>query len=121
MNREAVARRLPWVYGGCVGAEGQVLAILPGRTPCLQCLMPELPSPAATPTAATVGVLGPIVRLIASLEAIEAIKILSGNHGAVNEKMTVVDLWKNRFRQIDVGRLRQQTDCPVCGAVKQTE
>ena len=42
-NDAAVKRGLPWVYGGCVGAEGQTMTILPGETACLRCLMPECP------------------------------------------------------------------------------
>ena len=42
-NDAAVRGGLPWVYGGCVGAEGQTMTILPGGTPCLRCLMPGVP------------------------------------------------------------------------------
>ena len=79
INDAAVKLGLPWVYGGCVGAEGQTMTILPGETPCLRCLMPECPAPGSTPTCDVAGILGPIVGLIASIEAAEAIKILSGN------------------------------------------
>ncbi len=114
INDVAVKRCLPWVYGGCVGAEGQVMAILPGETGCLRCLMPDCPPPGSTPTCDTAGIVGPIVGVIASLQAAEAIKILSGNRQAVSRKLTVIDLWSNTLRQIDVGRLREQTDCPTC-------
>ena len=114
MNDAAVRLGLPWVYGGCVGAEGQSMTILPGRTACLRCLLPECPPPGSTPTCDTVGVLAPIAGLIASIEAIEAIKILSGNLEAVSRRLTVVDLWRNHFAPIDVVELRDRTDCPAC-------
>ena len=82
INDAAVKLGLPWVYGGCVGAEGQTMTILPGETPCLRCLMPECPPPGSTPTCESAGILGPIVGLIASIEAVEAMKILSGNRDA---------------------------------------
>jgi adenylyltransferase/sulfurtransferase len=114
INDAAVSLGLPWVYGGCVGAEGQTMTILPGSTACLRCLLPECPPPGSTPTCDTVGVLGPIVGVIASLEAIEALKILSGNLEAVSRSLTVVDLWQNRLARIDLGRLRESSDCPAC-------
>lgn len=114
INDVAVKHSLPWVYGGCLGAEGQTMTILPGETACLRCLMQECPPPGTTPTCDTAGVLAPIVGVIASIEAIEAIKILSGNREAVSRQLTVVELWDNRLRQVDVSSLREQVDCPAC-------
>jgi len=114
INDAAVKLGRPWIYGGCVGAGGQTMTILPGETPCLRCLMPECPEPNNTTTCQTVGILGPIVGIIASIEAVEAIKILSGNRSAVSRDMTVVDLWQNQVRRVDVRRLRDQVDCPAC-------
>lgn len=114
INDAAVRHRIPWVYGGCVGAEGQTMTILPGETPCLRCLIPDCPAPGSTRTCETAGVLGPIVGLIASLEAIEALKILSGHREAISRNLTVVDLWQNRYPPIDVVSLREREDCPAC-------
>jgi adenylyltransferase/sulfurtransferase len=114
LNDAAVKLRLPWIYGGCVGAEGQTMTILPGETACLRCLMETCPQPGSTPTCDTAGILGPIVGVIASIEAAEAIKILSGNRDAVSRHLTVVDIWRNHIKQVDVSRLREQVDCPTC-------
>ncbi len=115
VNDYAVASGKPWVFGGCVGAEGQVLAILPGETPCLACLMPEPPPAETQPTCETAGVIGPIVSVIAALQTAEALKILSGNRDAVNRRLTLVDLWRNELRSIGVGRIRGETGCRACG------
>jgi molybdopterin-synthase adenylyltransferase len=93
INDAAVKLNLPWVYGGCVAAEGQSMTVLPGETPCLRCLMPDCPPPGSTPTCDVAGILGPIVGLVASIEAAEAIKILSGNRESISRSLTVVDLW----------------------------
>ncbi len=114
LNDVAVARGLPWIYGGCVGAEGRTMTVVPGQTPCLRCLLPDCPAPGSTPTCDTAGILGPIVGLIAAIEAVEAMKILSGALEAVSTSLTVVDLWSCRVRQIDVAGLRGQVDCPCC-------
>ncbi len=114
INDAAVKLGRPWIYGGCLGAEGQTMTIVPGQTPCLRCLMPECPAPGSMPTCEVAGILGPIVGLIASIEAAEAIKILSGNGHSISRCLVVVDLWQSQIRQIDVGRLRDEVDCPTC-------
>jgi adenylyltransferase/sulfurtransferase len=114
INDAAVKHGIPWVYGGCLGAEGQSMTILPRETPCLRCLVHECPPPAAMPRCDTAGVLGPIVDVIASIEAIEAMKILGGRRETISRNLTVVDLWDNRIRQVNVESLRRQTDCPTC-------
>lgn len=117
MNAAAVRHRVPFVHGGCVGCDGQVMVILPGETPCLQCLMPGDP-PEDGATCDSVGVLMPIVGIIASLQAMEALKLLSGNRTAVNRQMIVVSLWENRIRQVGLGGFRDGKGerCPVCEA-----
>ena len=90
------------------------MTILPGETPCLRCLMQDCPPPGTMPTCDTAGILGPIVGVIASIEAIEAIKILSGHREAISRSLTVVELWDNCIRQVDVSSLRDQVDCPTC-------
>src|SRR4051812_10233903 len=82
LNDASLKFNIPWVYGGCIGAEGQTMTILPHETPCLRCLMEDMPPPGTTPTCDTAGILGPIINVIASMQACEAIKILSGHREA---------------------------------------
>ncbi|MCA9211663.1 MAG: ThiF family adenylyltransferase [Planctomycetales bacterium] len=105
---------IPWVYGGCIGAEGQSMTIIPGETPCLRCLMPDTPPPGTTPTCDTAGIIGPIINVIASIEAAEAIKILSGNSESINRTLTVIDLWDNRMRSINLDSLKEANTCDAC-------
>jgi len=113
LNDASIHFNIPWVYGGCIGAEGQTMTIVPGDTPCLRCLMPEAPPPGSTPTCDTAGILGPIINVIASIEACEAIKILSGNRAAINRSLTVFELWDNRIRQVKLDSL-QGIECETC-------
>lgn len=114
LNDVALDRGVPWVYGGCLGAEGQTMTILPGETACLRCLMHDTPPPGLTPTCDTAGILGAIVNIIASLQANEAIKIASGNRQAINRQLTVVDIWENRIRQVSLESLFASKECPAC-------
>jgi adenylyltransferase/sulfurtransferase len=114
LNDAAVKLGLPWVYGGCLGAEGQSLTILPGHTPCLRCLIPEPPPPGTTPTCDSAGIMGTVIGVIASIEANEALKLLSGHVEAINRTWTILDLWDNTARQIKLDSARS-ADCPCCG------
>ena len=114
LNDAAVKLNVPWVYGGCLGAEGQSITILPGETPCLRCLMPEPPPPGSTPTCDSAGILATIIGVVASLEANEALKILSGHREAISRTWTIIDLWDNTLRQIKLDSARA-ADCRCCG------
>jgi adenylyltransferase/sulfurtransferase len=114
INDFAVKHGKPWIYGGCIGAEGQSMTILPGETACLACLMADLPPPGTTPTCDTAGILAPIVNVIASIEAAEALKILSGNRAATSRRLTIIDLWDCQLRRVDLSQLRASGDCAVC-------
>ena len=104
----------PWVYGGCIGAEGQTMTIIPGETGCLRCIIPEVPAPGTTPTCDTAGILGSIINIVASFQACEAMKILSGNADQASQSLTVIDLWDNRVRQIRLNKLRDGDTCLTC-------
>ena len=107
-------KKLPWIYGGCLGGEGQTMTIVPGETACLRCLMNDTPPPGTTPTCDTAGILAPIVNVIASLQAAEALKILSGNAEAINRQLTIIDVWENRVRHVSLEALRAGGSCPAC-------
>lgn len=114
LNDAAVKWNIPWVYGGCLGAEGQTMTILPRETACLRCLIPEPPGAGTMPTCDTAGIVAPIINVIASIEAMEAIKILSGNRDAIQRTLTIIELWENRLRQVRLDDLRNTADCPTC-------
>lgn len=113
VNEWCCRHGVPWVYGGAIGAEGRVLAIRPGRTACLRCLVPEPPAPGAVPTCDTAGILGPAALVVGAVEAAEAIKFLAGadDHGA--GRMLVCDLWHATWRSIDLATLAA-AGCPTC-------
>ncbi|MCX6031172.1 MAG: ThiF family adenylyltransferase [Chloroflexi bacterium] len=112
INDACVKLGKPWVYCGVIGAYGMTMTIRPGVTPCLRCVMGELPAPGTVPTCDTAGVIGPIVALMGSIAATEAIKLLVGN-GTLNPGMIHVDLWEDSFDRFELGGPR--LDCPTCG------
>jgi molybdopterin/thiamine biosynthesis adenylyltransferase len=110
INDAAVRAGVPWVYGGCVSADGRVMAVRPGVTACLRCVFPDPPAVGELPTCDTAGVLGPAAAVVASLQVIAAFKLILGVEA---DGLTVLDLWRNRFRMVETGGPR--ADCPCCG------
>lgn len=115
LNDASISFGIPWIYGGCIGADGQTMTIIPGETPCLACLMNDGPPPPGTmATCDSAGILAPIINIIASVESMEALKILSGNADKVSRSLSVFDVWTSRSRQLNLNTLLDQVDCQVC-------
>ena len=115
INDACVKHGVPWMYGGCLGAEGQAMTIIPRDTPCLHCLMLDgPPPPGTTETCDTAGIMSSIINVIASIQSNEALKILSGRSRFISRGLQVVDLWTNRFHTMNVSQLRDKIDCPCC-------
>jgi molybdopterin/thiamine biosynthesis adenylyltransferase len=112
LNDLCVRDGRPWVYGACVGAYGLALAVRPGTTPCLRCLLQERPEPGSGPTCDTAGVVAPIVHVIAGIQAAEALKLLAGRTEDLLPGLVTVDLWQGRFDVLDLARTAPS--CPAC-------
>ncbi|EIM04912.1 thiamine/molybdopterin biosynthesis ThiF/MoeB-like protein, partial [Planococcus antarcticus DSM 14505] len=65
--------RIPWIYGACVGSYGICYTIIPGETPCLNCLLENIPMGGVT--CDTVGIISPAVQMVVSFQISEALKI----------------------------------------------
>ena len=112
INDFAVKSRRPWIYAAAVGSYGATMAIRPGATPCLACMLGSGASPhSLEQTCDTVGVLGPIINLVASLEVAEALKLLAGREAALHGRLLSCDVWTGRMQSIQVAR---DADCRVC-------
>lgn len=111
LNDACVKHQRPWIYSGVIASYGVTMNILPGDTPCLRCVFPELPLPGSTPTCDTAGVLNGIVSVITGIASTEALKILLKSD-KVNRSMQWIDLWENTSDRIELPR---QPECPTCG------
>ncbi|MFM9059635.1 MAG: ThiF family adenylyltransferase [Planctomycetaceae bacterium] len=113
VNEWCCREGLPWVHGGAIGAEGRVLAVRPGVTACLRCLVPDPPPPGALPTCDTAGIIGPAALVVGAVQAAEAIKLLCGAADAARGRLLVCDLWDNVWRTVDLATLAA-TGCATC-------
>jgi len=107
-----VKHGVPWIYGAAIGAEGRVMAVVPGVTPCLRCVFPTPPSPQDLPTCDTAGVLGMATVIVGAYQATEAIKLLTGQPPA--PYLIRLDVWSPRTHVVSTADAKR-TDCPTCG------
>ncbi|ENH95579.1 thiamine/molybdopterin biosynthesis ThiF/MoeB-like protein [Gracilibacillus halophilus YIM-C55.5] len=113
MNDVSQKYEIPWIYGACVSSYGVTFTVLPGETPCLQCLIDYIPKDGAT--CDTVGIINPAVQMVVSYQVTEALKYLVGDTGAMMGQLIGFDLWKNERMELSVASLKKD-DCPSCSA-----
>lgn len=115
INTACLRRGLPWVHGGAVGTSGTVMTLLPGRGPCLRCVLPTLPDPATAPTTARDGVLNTLPAVVAALQVTQALRVLLGlpvDPGVLRH----FDVWENTWDAVTINR---NPRCPACGLLSQ--
>ncbi|WP_338754416.1 thiazole biosynthesis adenylyltransferase ThiF [Bacillus sp. FJAT-52991] len=112
INDLAQKHGIPWVYGSCVGSYGATYTIIPGKTPCLQCLLQTVPNTGAT--CDTVGIISPAVQMVAAYQVAEALKILVGDFEAIRETFLTFDLWKNQQYAVKLDKVKDDR-CQSCG------
>ncbi len=112
INDLSQKRGIPWIYGACVGSYGITFTSVPGRTPCLNCLLGTVPTDGAT--CDTASVIAPAAQMVAAYQASEALKLLVGDLDALHGKLVSFDLWTGAHAAIRVGGM-EKPDCPSCG------
>ena len=114
INDFAVLRGIPWVYSGAVGTGGMEMAVIPGETPCIRCLMPEAPPAGSLPTCDVAGVLNTVPAVIGSIAVTDAIQVITGqlksDEGA--GRLHIFDAWEHTLDTVKVPR---DGGCLCCG------
>ena len=114
LNDACVEKGTPLVYGACIGSTGLAALLVPGRTPCLRCLLPDLPEPGASPTCDTAGILGPAAHLAASMQAGRALRYLATGEAPAEAELVHADVWDGRFSRTVVPYRPDENRCPCC-------
>ncbi|MBU9719993.1 MULTISPECIES: thiazole biosynthesis adenylyltransferase ThiF [Bacillaceae] len=113
INDIAQKHNIPWIYGACVSSYGLSYTIIPGKTPCLNCLLETVPLGGAT--CDTVGIISPAVQMVVAYQTTEALKLLVDDEKALRGKLVCFDLWKNEHTSIKVDGVKK-SDCKSCGS-----
>src|SRR5699024_2008717 len=112
MNDVMQKQNIPWVFGSCVGSTGMSFTILPGETPCLQCVLDATSVSGAT--CDSVGIISPAVQMAVAHQTAEVLKLLVEDTASLRTKLVTFDLWNNHYHTMNVSRAKK-SDCPTCG------
>lgn len=105
LNKIAVQTGKTLIHGGVNEFFGQVTVIVPGKTACLNCILPEETGHVVK------GVISPAVATIASIEAMEAVKIILDIGERLENKLLSYDGLKMRFKTINIAK---NSNCSLC-------
>jgi molybdopterin/thiamine biosynthesis adenylyltransferase len=108
MNRQCVLQNKPLVECAMYELEAQITSILPGTTPCLECLYPEIPANWKR----QFPVFGAVSGTIACMAAMEAIKIIAGIGKPLYGRLLRCNLGSMSFKTL---RIERRRNCSCCG------
>ncbi|MER2106748.1 MAG: MoeB/ThiF family adenylyltransferase [Solibacillus sp.] len=112
VNDLAQKFRIPFIFAACVGSFGSTFTIIPGKTPCLQCLLKQMPLTGAT--CDREGIISPIIQLIVSYQVTECLKLLVEDEASLRMSYLSVDLWQNQQYSFQVDKAKNH-ECLSCG------
>lgn len=105
LNRAALYHKIPMVHGSIWGLEGRVTTLVPGKTPCLECIFPKAPPKETFP------VLGATPGVIGTIQVTEAIKMLTGIGIPLVNRLLVYDGEYMEFHEI---KIAPDPGCTAC-------
>lgn len=108
LNRECIRQDKPLVDCAMYDLETHITTVIPGQSPCLNCLYPQRP----TAWRREFPVFGAVSGMVACLGAIEAIKLIAGFGETLAGRLLTGDLRTMTFRTM---RISRRPDCEVCG------
>lgn len=109
VNAACVAERIPFIHAGIHGLLGQITTIIPGKTPCLSCIVPGVPATRKPPP-----VFGVTPAIMAALQVTEAIKLIAGFGSLLTGKLLYINADRMEFDLVAVSR---RPGCPTCGGI----
>lgn len=111
VNEFSVAKDIPWVYTSVQGAGGTSRVVVPGKTPCLRCLIPDDPAPGSRGTPETCGIINPAIHAISSFQVTQVLRMIV--KGEVSREVLSFDLWSGNWRSENSAG-EPVADCPCC-------
>ncbi|MDD6563509.1 MAG: HesA/MoeB/ThiF family protein [Clostridiales bacterium] len=113
INDACVLERKPYSHAGAVKFGGQTMTYLPGKGPCLRCLLGTVPPPNEVCSCSQAGVLGVVPGIIGCIQALEAIKYILGIGDLLTGKVLSFDALHTDIHIMNVQR--SSPECDVCG------
>jgi len=111
MNREAVRQNKPIIECAMYDLEASLTTVIPGKTPCLACLHPEMPPVWRR----EFPVFGAVSGTVGCMAAMEAIKVLADFGEPLAGVMVTSNLGDMTFTR---RKIQRRSDCDVCGNIR---
>lgn len=111
LNRACLKLNIPYIFGSAIETTGSASTFIPKKTPCLECLYPNLRDE-DLPKCGTEGIHPSILTIISSIEVSEAVKVLVGKEPSLTGNLFYADIRELNFDKIKIAR---QADCRACG------
>jgi len=108
LNKIAVSTGKTLIHGGVTEFFGQVTTIVPKKSACLNCLLPE------TDQYSIKGVLSPAVTTIASIQSMEVVKLILNIGQTLENKLLSYDGLSMQFKIINTAK---NPNCKLCGQI----
>jgi len=108
LNLVAHKKKIPLFHGAISGFNGQLTTIIPGKTPCMNCIFPSAPKSELFP------VVGVTAGIVAMMQANEVIKYILGIGKLMTNKLLI---WDGLSTESESLRISKRDDCAVCGDV----
>ncbi|MBS7623857.1 HesA/MoeB/ThiF family protein, partial [Candidatus Bathyarchaeota archaeon] len=112
VNRACQQKGVPYIFAGAIESIANASTIIPGETPCLECIFPSL-TDSALPKCSLVGVHPAVIGVISSVQVYETVAILTGKKPQLAGRLLLVSLGDLSFEKINISK---QESCPVCGS-----
>lgn len=112
INDACVMADKPFSHAGILRFRGQLMTVIPHKTPCYRCVFREMPPKDAIPSCKEAGVVGAMAGTIGSLQALEAVKFLTGAGELLTGKLMTLDALTMRFHTVQLPKRGE--GCAVC-------
>lgn len=112
INDACVLAKKPYSHAGIVRFTGQTFTYVPGKGPCLRCILGKVPERDSSMTCAQAGVMGSAVGVLSSIQATEAIKYILGIGELLVGRILCFDGLNMIFTTVNA---IASTGCSVCG------
>lgn len=114
INDACVINGKPFSHAGVLRFGGQLMTYVPGKGPCLRCLLGDIPSGKEVVSCSEAGILGAIAGIVGCNQALETIKFLTNTGELLTGKLLCINGLSMEYKLIHIPD--PEPSCPVCGA-----
>ncbi|MBO4312213.1 MAG: HesA/MoeB/ThiF family protein [Desulfovibrionaceae bacterium] len=112
INDACVMAGKAFSHAGIIRFQGQLMTVVPGKSPCYRCIFRDIPPQDAVPSCREAGVIGSMAGVIGSLQAMEAVKYLCGIGELLTGCLLTCDALEMNFRKVELPA--RGKGCAVC-------